>query len=176
VPKLDASGSNWAIFIFCFEDAVKAKGVWQHFDGKAIAPTCADPSAPTSAETAAIAQWGKDKCSAKSLLTQKLPDSTVVIIYSKKMVKERWDMVVMEYSKKSTYVQMDLCTKFLAMHCPGKGNPREFLEGLRVKREELSQAGVVIDEKDYFSVIIASLPFALSNFASNQLATAQFST
>ena len=54
VPKLDASGSNWAIFVFCFEDAVKAKGFWQHFDGKATAPTCADPSAPTSAEIAAI--------------------------------------------------------------------------------------------------------------------------
>jgi hypothetical protein len=62
------------------------------------------------------------------------------------------------------------------MCCLDKGNPREFLEGLRVKREELSQAGVVIDEKDYFSVIISSLPFSLSNFASNQLAATQFST
>jgi hypothetical protein len=62
------------------------------------------------------------------------------------------------------------------MRCLDKGNPREFLEGLRVKREELSQAGVVIDEKDYFSVIISSLPFSLSNFASYQLAATQFST
>jgi len=176
VPKLDASGSNWAIFVFRFEDAVKAKGFWRHFDGKADIPTCADPSAPTSAETAAITQWEKDECSAKSLLTQKLPDSTVVMIHSKDTVKERWDAVVSEYSKKSAYAQTDLRAKFLAMRCPDKGNPREFLEGLRVKREELCQAGVVIDEKDYFSVIIASLPFSLSNFASNQLAAAQFST
>jgi hypothetical protein len=41
VPKLDASGSNWAIFVFHFEDAVKAKGVWGHFDGKVIAPSVA---------------------------------------------------------------------------------------------------------------------------------------
>ena len=33
VPKLDASGSNWAIFVFRFEDAVEAKGFWGHFDG-----------------------------------------------------------------------------------------------------------------------------------------------
>jgi hypothetical protein len=63
----------------------------------------------------------------------------------------------------------------MAMRCPDKGNPREFLEGLRVRKEELSQAGVTVDEKDYFSVIISSLPLALSNFASNQLAAAQFS-
>jgi len=62
------------------------------------------------------------------------------------------------------------------MQCSERGNPREFLEELRVKKEELAQAGVVIDEKDYFSVIIASLPMALSNFASNQLAAAQFSS
>ena len=61
----------------------------------------------------------------------------------------------------------------MAMHCPDKANPQDFLEGLRMKQEELLQAGVVIDE-DYFSVIISSLPLALSNFASNQLAAAQF--
>ena len=167
VPRLDASGSNWAIFTFQFEDAVKVKGFWRHFDGKATAPSYADPSTPTAIETAAMTQWEKDECSAKSLLTQKLLDLTVVIIHSKETVKERWDAVVSKFSKKSAYVQMDLRTKFMAAHCPDKGNPREFLEGLQVKREELSQAEVVIDEKDYFSVIIASLPFFLSNFALN---------
>jgi hypothetical protein len=64
----------------------------------------------------------------------------------------------------------------MGMRCPEKMNPREFLEGLRVKREELAQAGVMIEEKDYFSVIISSLPIGLSNFASNQLAAVQFSS
>jgi hypothetical protein len=50
---------------------------------------------------------------------------------------------------------------------------REFLEGLQVKKEELVQVGVVIDDKDYLSTIISSLPFALSNFASAQLAAAR---
>jgi len=40
--------------------------------------------------------------------------------------------------------------------CLNKGNPREFLKGLQVKREELTQAGVAIEEKDYLSVIIGS--------------------
>jgi hypothetical protein len=43
-----------------------------------------------------------------------------------------------------------------------------------VKWEELVQAGVVVDKKDYFSIIISSLPIALSNFTSNQLVAAQF--
>jgi hypothetical protein len=55
-------------------------------------------------------------------------------------------------------------------------NLREFLETLRVKKQELSQAGVVIEEKDYLLVILSSLPFALSNFASNILASSQVSS
>ena len=131
VPKLDASGSNWAIFIFRFEDAVRAKGFWNQFDGSASPPTIADPTAPTSTEMAALALWEKDECSGKSLLTQKLPDLTVVMVYLKKTVKERWDAVVSEFSKKSAYAQTDMRAKFMALHCPDKGNPREFLEGLQ---------------------------------------------
>jgi len=176
VPKLDASGSNWAIFVFRFQDAVEAKGFWGHLDGTVSRPTAADPAAPTTTETAAIAQWDKDERSAKSLLTQKLPDSTVVMVHGKVTVRERWEAVVREFSKKSAYAQADMRAKFMAMRCPDKGNPREFLEGLRVKKEELAQAGVEIDEKDYFSIIISSLPYSLSNFASSQLAAAQYLT
>ena len=68
-------------------------------------------------------------------------------------------------------------TKFLKSHCPEKGNVRKFLEGLRVKREELAHVGVDIENKDYLSTIVGSLPFALSNFASSQLTAAHmFST
>ena len=176
VPKLDASGSNWVIFGFRFQDAIEAKGFWGHFDGTVGRPTAADPSAPTTTETAAINQWDKDERSAKSLLTQKLPDSTVVLIHGKVTVKERWDAVVKEFSKKSAYAQTDLRAKFMAMRCPEKTNPRDFLENLQVKKEELSQAGIVIDEKDYFSVILSSLPYSLSNFTSNLLAAAHFSS
>jgi len=174
VPKLDASGSNWAIFVFRFEDAIKAKGFWGHFDRTVSCSVPADVADPTTTEVAAIAQWDKDERSAKSLLTQKLPDSTVVMVHGKKTVKERWDAVVMEFSKKSAYTQADMWANFMGMRCPDKGNPREFLEGLRVKKEELAQAGVMVEEKDYFSIIISSLPYALSNFALSQLAAAQY--
>jgi len=173
VPLLNASGSNWAIFVFRFQDAVEAKGFWDHFDGSASCPIAASAT-PTAAETIAMTQWDKDKCSARSLLTQKLPDSTVVLIHGKKTVRERWEAVVREFSKRSAYAQADLRAKFMGMQCPERRNPRKFLEVLRVKKEEMAQAGVVVDEKDYFSVIISSLPVALSNFASNQLAAAQF--
>ena len=44
---------------------------------------------------------------------------------------------------------------------------------LRVKQEELASVGVDIDEKDYQSTIISSLPYSLANCASSQLAIAR---
>ena len=173
IPRLDPTGSNWTVFRFRFEDAIDAKGFWGHFNGKSPMPEMSET--PTEDELAAKAQWEKDERSSKSLLTQKLPDSTMVLIHSKTTVKERWDEVVKEYTLKSEYAKTGLRAKFLGMRCTDKGAVREFLEGLRLKKEELSQAGVSIDEKDYFSVIISSLPVAMSNFASSQLAAARFS-
>src|ERR1700678_2281432 len=167
VPKLDAEGDNWAIFLVRFMDAVEAKGFWGHFDGTSTLPVTT--SASSTAEIAAKTQWEKDERSAKTLLTQKLPDSTVMEIHTKKSVKERWEAVVKEYTVKGAYAQTEMRAKLLTSRCPERGNAKDFLRGLRLKKEELAQVGVKISDKDYSSTIISSLPDALSNFASMQM-------
>src|ERR1700678_1302435 len=167
VPKLDAEGDNWAIFLVRFMDAVEAKGFWGHFDGTSTLPVTT--SASSTAEIAAKTQWEKDERSAKTLLTQKLPDSTVMEIHTKKSVKERWEAVVKEYTVKGAYTQTEMRAKFLTSRCPERGNAKDFLRGLRLKKEELAQVGVKISDEDYSSTIISSLPDALSNFASMQM-------
>jgi len=61
----------------------------------------------------------------------------------------------------------------LELKCPNKGDVHEWLDSLCVCREELAQVGVGIDEKDYHSTIILSLPIYLASFASSQLAAAR---
>ena len=46
------------------------------------------------------------------------------------------------------------------------------MDSLRVKQEELVAVGVDIEEKNYWLTILSSLPIALANFASAQLAAA----
>ena len=168
IPKLEASGLNWAIFLIHFQDAIEAKGYWGHFNGMMPWP---DPVATATAEDAAIlAQWDQDKRLAKSLLTQKLPDLALMHIHKAKTVKERWDIISIEYTEKGTFAQTDLLTHFLESKCPEKGNIWQFLDKLCVKCEELATVGIKIDEKDYRSTIISSLPIPLTNFASNQMA------
>jgi len=94
-------------------------------------------------------------------------------IRNKLSVKECWDTIVREYTEKGTFAQTELRARFLEMKCLDKGDVRQFLDDLCVKREELATMGVEIDEKDYRSTIISSLPIHLSNFASNQLAVAR---
>jgi hypothetical protein len=184
IPKLDASGLNWAIFSVRFQDAIEAKGFWEHFDGSGTRPSAVPVSVTgvdgvttttplNDTQLAAIDKWDKDERSAKSLLTQKIPDSTLMRVHTKRTVQERWEAIVTEYTEKGAYAQTDLRGRFLESKCPDKGNVREFLDNLRVKREELASVGVDIDEKDYRSTIISSLPFALANFASSQLAAAR---
>ena len=145
IPRLEASGLNWVIFSLHFQDAVKAKGYWGHFDSTEPRPTVAGPTpspsvpitaattSPTPEELAAIAQWDKDERSAKSLLTQKIPDSTVMRIRNKKTVKEQWDTIVAEYTEKGAFAQTDLRTRFLESKCPDKGNVQQFLDKLQIK-------------------------------------------
>ncbi|KAJ3492715.1 hypothetical protein NLJ89_g11176 [Agrocybe chaxingu] len=177
IPKLNATGLNWAIFSVRFQDAIEAKGFWGHFDSSTPRPlvvsvTAANGTMTTTGEAEEV-QWLKDERSAKSLLTQKIPDSTLMRIHSKTTVKDRWDAIVVEYMEKGAYAQTELHSKFLDSKCPDKGNIREFLGGLHVKKEELAMVGVDITNKDYLSTIIASLPLSLSSFASAQLASAR---
>ncbi|KAK0472225.1 hypothetical protein IW261DRAFT_1343709, partial [Armillaria novae-zelandiae] len=111
VPKLDATGLNWAIFSICFRDAVEPKGFWGHFSGATPSPAVSSP--PTQAELTAVEAWQKDERSARSLLTQKIPDSTLMRIHSKPTVQECWEAIVDEYTNKGAYAQTDLRNLFM---------------------------------------------------------------
>lgn len=75
-----------------------------------------------------------------------------------------------EYTIKGVHAQMEIRVKFLTMRCLEKGNVKEFLRGLRLKKEELAQVRVKISDEEYLLTIISSLPDTLTNFTSMQMA------
>jgi len=52
---------------------------------------------------------------AKSLLTQKLLDLTLIKVHMKTTVWKRWEAIIKKYTEKGVYMQIDMCTKFLAL-------------------------------------------------------------
>ena len=171
VPKLLPTGLNWTAFSIRFKEAIEAKGFWGHFDGTSPKPTASSPA--TEDEAKALDQWLRDERSAKALLTHRIPDSTLIRIHSKESLVDRWNLIVSEYTQKGAFAQAELRSRFMDSKCPDKGNVREFLDDLRVEKEKLATYGVVIEDKDYRSTIISSLPIFLSNFASSILANAR---
>jgi len=109
---------------------------------------------------------------AKHLLTQRIPDSTALRVRSVDVVEAMWNEIVREYTEKEAYTQTNLRMKFLGSQCPVDGDVHQFLNDLCTKRDELAAVSVQIEEKDYRSTIIQSLPRYLASFASRQLATA----
>jgi len=87
-------------------DTVDAKGFWGHFDGSAVKPTTSRP--PKEEELAVISLWEKNERSSKSLLTQKIPDYTLMKVHNVRTVEARWKLIVEEYTEKGAYVQTDL--------------------------------------------------------------------
>ena len=193
VPKLDIKGMNWVIFLLHFRTAVKAKELWPHFDGTSIHPvgttttatdgtsihpvgtttTATDGTVITSLPDAdELVKWQKSENMAKHLLTQCIPNSTALRVWSLHDIEAMWNEIVHEYTEKGAYAQTDLRTKFLGLQCPVNGDVHQFLDDLHTKRDELAAISVQIKEKDYRSTIIQSLPKYLASFASGQLATA----
>ncbi|KAF8545918.1 hypothetical protein OG21DRAFT_1380404, partial [Imleria badia] len=114
----------------------------------------------------------KNEALAKHLLTQRIPDSTALRIHSLATVCGMWMEIETEYTEKGAYAQTDLRAQFLKSKLLKGAEVCHFLDGLRTKCEELAAIGVAIDQTDYRSTIIKSLPASLTNFASNQLASA----
>jgi hypothetical protein len=104
IPRLDTTGSNWAIFSMRFQEAMEANWKWSHFTGSPGRPVPADPNNITTDETKAIDEWDQDEVVARYLLSQRLPDSTAVRLKGLTTAKERWDKVIAEFSVKSQYV------------------------------------------------------------------------
>jgi len=118
VPKLDIKGTNWAIFSLCFQVAVEAKELWKQFDGTNPKPTglpmtSGGTTTVSPPDPVALAQWQKTENLAKHLLTQRIPDSTVLRVRNLPNIVAMWTEIVCKYTEKSAYAQTDLRTKFL---------------------------------------------------------------
>ncbi len=173
VPRLELSGSNWAIFLLRFQEAMEANQKWGHFDGSSTHPAPVDPDKPTDDEKAAQAEWDRNEMVAKYLLTQRMPDSAAVHLCHITLVVDCWTKVKTVFSVKSQYAEVDLLTSFSEMHCSAVSEVWAFLGQMCVKREELASVGVTITGKEYQSAILKSIPEEMSKFASALLTSAR---
>lgn len=112
VPKLEPDGSNWVVFVTRFTDAVEAKGFFGHFDGTTPRPPPVVAADKTSTDVEGL-KWDKDERAARSLLTQKLPDSALMLVHNVASVSEHWKILKTKYTEKGAYARTYLRRQFL---------------------------------------------------------------
>jgi len=88
-----------------FQDAIEGKGFWGHFDGSAprhvpvgatgttagkASISTQSTATPTPDEEKAIEEWERKERAPKLLLTQKLPDGTLMRIHKESMPRRTY--------------------------------------------------------------------------------------
>ena len=172
ILQLEPNGSNWAIFMMRFRDAMKVTCRWSYFTGSNPKPKAKNPKSPTDTEIEAATEWEYQDSVASYLLSQHLPDMMVMRLNGHMTTEERWTAVTKEYQAKSAYAQADLHQAFLDMRCAKGGDVCEFLANLGYKREELAAAGIDITDKEYERTILQGILNELATFASQLLSSA----
>ena len=69
------------------------------------------------------------------MLTQRLPDSTVVCIQKLTTIAKQWAVIMKEYTEKGKSVQMEMHQEFMESTCGASGDVRQFLSGLHTCKE-----------------------------------------
>jgi len=172
IPCLEADGSNWAIFVLRFREAVQVARRWPYFEGTIPCPSPKDPAKVPDNEKKSIEDWKFEDLAARYLLSQQLPNSIAIRLHSLTTAKARWDHLVFKFTAQSIYAQNDLEEAFFNMAYTRGEDIRSFLMGLRYKREELAAAGVQITQREYQCTILKSLPDELAKFAVQLLISA----
>ena len=96
---------------------MEAKKKWAHFDKKFMWP----------ADKALAAEWDKDERMVKYMLTQRLPDSTVICIQKLTTVAEQWDAIVKEYTEKGKLAQTNMRWEFMELRCGASADIRQLV-------------------------------------------------
>ena len=144
IPCLEADGSNWAIFVLCFREAMQVAWRWPYFEGTIPCPSPKDPVKVPDDERKALDDWKFKDLAARYLLSQHLPNSITIQLHSLTTTKARWDCLVFEFTAQSIYAQNNLEEAFFNMCCAKGEDIRTFLTALRCKCEELAAAGIQI--------------------------------
>ena len=103
IPQLEPNGSNWAIFMMCFKDSMKITGCWGYFISSQPRPSPSDINMPTDAEIEAGEKWEREDTMASYLLSQRLPNTTVMCIANCATAQDQWELVTKEFQAKSKY-------------------------------------------------------------------------
>jgi gag-polypeptide of LTR copia-type len=183
IPKLEADGSNWVIFKDRFMFAAAAASLIDHIDGTGKVPSppvtrTTDSGALTEIQQGALdeyaaelSRWRSGEAIVRQAIASTISDSLFLEVRKRESAKEMWDAVRDQREKKSRMVTVDLRRKLQAEKCPESGDIRAHLYKLQAMREDLASMGGSINDEDFTSIILGSIPLSYDTYIAAITAT-----
>src|SRR5271155_5405006 len=82
-----------------------------------------------------------------------------------------WDAVKNQREKKSRMVTVEMQCKLQAEKCPKSGDLRAHLNKLQAMREDLASMGGSINDEDFTSIVLGSIPQSYDPYIAAMTAT-----
>ena len=184
IPKLEVSGSNWVLYKERFFWALDARAILDHVDGTSAEP--GDPVPEDSRRTNKLTdtdkelekewkkelkEWKQGEAVAKQQIASSIPDSLFMKIRTKGSAYEIWKELENHFQNRSRMVSVDLRRRIQDLRCAEKGDMVTHFATLRTMREDLAALGQALDENDFYTIILGSLPASYDPYISAVNAT-----
>jgi len=175
VPKLAEDGTNWITYKERLLTAVRARGLMRYIDGRAAmpAPFAFKPNTktlvkadgktePTDAEKEELEdktdEWyQKDGLVSQHILST-ITDRLLIRVKNLPDASKIWEEIRTIHEGKTELVQIDLRRRLQETRCEEAADVRNHISELVRMREQLAGMGAVIDERDFFAIVLGSLP------------------
>src|SRR5258705_1212259 len=191
IPKLAEDGTNWITYKERMLTAIGARGLMRYIDGRvkqpipfALSPATGEPlkadgKPATDAEIEALEDKLDEFCQKNSLVKQHifstLSDRLVLQIQILQTASKIWAEIRKIHEGRTELVQVDLRRRLQETRCKEGGDVTIHFSELMRMREQLAGMGAIIDERDYYAIVLGSLPESYRPLLSAINATARIS-
>jgi hypothetical protein len=153
ILKLASDGGNWISY--------RDRMIWV-FDNKRWAEHLTTDTVPAAWVTIGTVtlqqQWDAEESSAKILIAASLPDHVFNRIKTKTNTKDIWDAIKEIYQKGSKMITVDLERKLQGTKLGDDEDTRAHFTQLSNMKEQLASMGKIIDDDEFASILLGSLP------------------
>jgi hypothetical protein len=160
LPKLAADGSNWISYRDRIKWTITMRGLGDHLTDDTITQNYV--SAGDIGGLKPEQRWTADKIAVKQIFRETIPDLVFNQIESAYEPTDVWGRLKGLFEGKPRCFRVksmvDLGKKFLNTRCGENDDICAHLEKLTDLRQRLSSLGRTIDDAEYISVILGSLP------------------
>jgi transposase InsO family protein len=153
ITKLATDGANWISY--------RDRMVWA-FDNKRWAEHLTTDTVPAAWVTIGALtpqqRWDTEESSAKIFIAASVPDHVFNRIKAKPNVKSIWDAIKEIYQKRSKMITVDLGRKLQGTKLGDDEDARLHFTHLSDMKEQLASMGKTIDDDEFASILLGSLP------------------